>query len=427
MKLEGVIVDKVLVSIWCTTYNHELYIRDALEGFLMQKTSFPYEIVIHDDASTDGTARIIREYERKYPDLIRGIYQEENMYSKYHPNIKWMLEAEAQNCKGKYIAVCEGDDFWIDTQKLQLQVDYLETHPEYIMAVHDALNVDCRNYNMKPGSIYEKDCVVPAGDIIVQKKYMFSASMLYRREVLQMKDIFLDAGIGDYTSMLYSLTVGDIYYFSRIMSVYRQHHKGSWSDAFIQSERERWRHSILMIDFLVKYNEYTKRKFEVHVISRIQKSASAVLDSCNEMDEKTFRGTYDKYVGKLSRKYINIFYQLERLRRQLFDENFIDEAVYQFINKYHKIIIMGTGKYAGIIARQLDNKGVVFEGFVVSNNQEVEESYMNKPVWKWEMMPHDKKRTGILVGINPIIWEEIISSLNEAEIRNYICPFCWSI
>ena len=117
-----------LVSICCITYNHEKYIRDAIEGFLVQKTNFPIEIIIHDDASTDKTATVIKKYEEKYPDLFICIYQNENQYSK---GIKPFRTYVFPKARGKYIAICEGDDYWTDPNKLQKQVDFLEAHPEY--------------------------------------------------------------------------------------------------------------------------------------------------------------------------------------------------------------------------------------------------------------------------------------------------------
>ncbi|MFK2238497.1 glycosyltransferase family 2 protein [Bacteroides fragilis] len=105
-----------LVSIFCITYNHSSYIRQCLDGFLIQKTNFPFEVLIHDDASTDDTAGIIKEYEAKYPDIIKPIYQVENQYSKgLDINIVYNLP----RARGKYIAMCEGDDYWIDPLKLQ--------------------------------------------------------------------------------------------------------------------------------------------------------------------------------------------------------------------------------------------------------------------------------------------------------------------
>lgn len=119
-----------LVSISCITYNHENYIRDAIEGFLMQKTTFPIEILIHDDSSTDRTADIIREYEKKYPQLIKPIYQLENQYSK---GIRPINKFNFNRAYGKYLAMCEGDDYWNDPLKLQKQFDFLEANPEYGM------------------------------------------------------------------------------------------------------------------------------------------------------------------------------------------------------------------------------------------------------------------------------------------------------
>lgn len=119
-----------LVSVRCITYNHEPYIAQAIDGFLMQKTDFPFEVIIHDDASTDKTADIIREYERKYPLIIKPIYQTENQYSKRNGSIAKAIDPKL---KGKYIAFCEGDDYWIDPNKLQMQVDFLEKKLEHRM------------------------------------------------------------------------------------------------------------------------------------------------------------------------------------------------------------------------------------------------------------------------------------------------------
>jgi glycosyltransferase involved in cell wall biosynthesis len=124
----------MLLSISCIAYNQEQFIAKTIESFLMQKTSFPFEIIIHDDASTDATAKIIKEYADKYPDLIIPIYQKENQYSK---GINPAFEFVIPKSKGKYIAVCEGDDYWIDPFKLQKQVDFLEANPEYGMVCTD--------------------------------------------------------------------------------------------------------------------------------------------------------------------------------------------------------------------------------------------------------------------------------------------------
>ena len=118
-----------LASIRCLTYNHEQYIRQCLDGFVMQKTNFPFEIIIHDDASTDKTAEIIREYAEKYSN-IHAILETENQYSKHDGSLARIVN---QAIRGKYVALCEGDDYWTDPLKLQKQVDFLEKNPDYGM------------------------------------------------------------------------------------------------------------------------------------------------------------------------------------------------------------------------------------------------------------------------------------------------------
>jgi glycosyltransferase involved in cell wall biosynthesis len=123
----------IMVSVYCLAYNHERYIRKALEGFVNQKTDFSFEVFVHDDASTDKTASIIEEYHKKYPEIIKPIYETENQFSKIGAGIiKTILRPLFS---GKYIAICEGDDYWCDELKLQKQVDYMECHPDCTLCV----------------------------------------------------------------------------------------------------------------------------------------------------------------------------------------------------------------------------------------------------------------------------------------------------
>ncbi|MEN8251933.1 MAG: glycosyltransferase, partial [Bacteroidota bacterium] len=147
--------DIPVVSVCCTAYNHEHYIGEAIDGFLMQETDFPFEILIHDDCSTDETAKIIRNYEKKYPNIIKPIYQRENQYSKgirVNPIFNFL------RAKGKYIALCEGDDYWIDPLKLQNQIEFLEKNDEYSMCYHSRIHVDSNS------KIIDHVCLEPNTD-----------------------------------------------------------------------------------------------------------------------------------------------------------------------------------------------------------------------------------------------------------------------
>ena len=139
VKWKSMDTEHPLVSIKCLAFNQEKYIAQTLDGFLMQETDFPFEVIVHDDASTDKTADILREYEKKYPLIVKPVYQTENQYSKRDGSL---TRASNAPLKGKYVATCEGDDYWTNPHKLQMQADFLESHDDYFAIGHNVRIVD---------------------------------------------------------------------------------------------------------------------------------------------------------------------------------------------------------------------------------------------------------------------------------------------
>ena len=222
--------NELVVSICCITYNHEHYIKNAIEGFLIQETDFPFEILIHDDASIDRTADIIREYESKYPKLIKPIYQIKNQWS------KGLLMNETFNfprVKGQYIALCEGDDYWTSAYKLQLQLDKMKQHPELSLSFHPACKVDGIKLikNILFSNYGNQDKVIGLEDIILGNGcFMPTASiMLTTASVREFPAWFNHAPVGDYFLQVLGSKNGGALYIKDCMSIYRCNIKGSWS------------------------------------------------------------------------------------------------------------------------------------------------------------------------------------------------------
>ena len=227
--------NQLKVSVCCLAYNHASYIRQCLDGFLMQKTNFPIEILIHDDASTDGTQDIIREYEAKYPDIIKPIYQKENQYSK---GISISLTYNWSRAKGKYVAICEGDDYWTDPYKLQKQVDFLESHPDYVMCSH-RFNQYIQDKNLLEE---EKNLTFQGADydlknLIGGKWLTQTLTVMYRRSALDLKE-YESYGMSMDIILFYALLKnGKGYCFPDIMATYRLHGGGVWSEVSLNQRR----------------------------------------------------------------------------------------------------------------------------------------------------------------------------------------------
>ena len=208
-----------MASIRCIAYNQECFIADALDGFLMQETDFPFEIIVHDDASTDKTADVIRSYEKKYPRIIKPIYEAENQFSKHDGSLRRIVNAA---CGGKYVALCEGDDCWINPFKLQRQIEFLEKNPDYSMCFHRA-KIEKENPNLfadiQCGSIEDRDYTA---DEIFENWIIPTASVVFRRSVYQFQLESTDKFInGDVVLFLTCLKMGKIRGMSETMSVYR--------------------------------------------------------------------------------------------------------------------------------------------------------------------------------------------------------------
>lgn len=216
------------VSICCITYNHAPFIRQCLDGFMMQRTSFPIEVLVHDDASTDGTQDIIREYEAKYPDVIKPICQKENQYSK---GVKVSLVYNYSRAKGKYIALCEGDDYWTDPYKLQKQVDFLESHPDYVMCSHrfDQYYEEERRLEKEQDESFQ-GADYDLKNLIGGKWLTQTLTVMYRRSALDLQH-YESYGMSMDIILFYALLKeGKGYCFPDVMGVYRYHNGGVWSE-----------------------------------------------------------------------------------------------------------------------------------------------------------------------------------------------------
>lgn len=219
--------EQIAVSIICNVYNHEKYIRDALEGFVMQKTNFPFEILVHDDASTDKTADIIREYEAKYPELIKPIYQTENQYSKRNGTIR---RIQGERVRGKYIALCEGDDYWIDPLKLQKQYDFMEGHPEYTLCGCSTQWLNMLSGKVEKRSKTQQDKDVSLEEFVIPKKGRPFPYVSFFIQTKTWKELpQWGFPVGDLPLTYYSAMQGKVRMLADEMCVYRWYAEGSWT------------------------------------------------------------------------------------------------------------------------------------------------------------------------------------------------------
>ena len=253
--------DNNILSICCLTYNHEQYLKECIDGFISQKTNFKFEIIIHDDASTDKTLDIIEMYSSLYPDIIVPIIQKENQYSK---GIKPIFKYVFPKSKGKYIALCEGDDYWTDPYKLQKQVDFLEANPEYSICFHPV--------QVLKNGVFENDDLRKVGETstiydLAKGNYIHTPSVVFRNGFLDRLPLSIyQAPAGDYFLHMLNAKKGLIKKLDELMAVYRKHDQGIWSKTDKITIAKRW---ILQMDLMMpQFTDFP----EVHVSLEKQRS-----------------------------------------------------------------------------------------------------------------------------------------------------------
>lgn len=216
---------EVLLTVRCLTYNHAPYIRRCLEGLVGQKTNFRFEVMVHDDASTDGTADIVREFAQKYPDIIKPILETENLHSKRDGSLERVTYT---SLKGKYIAWCEGDDYWTDEHKLQKQVDFLEQNPDFVLACTDYALVDDEGkekFHNKTKRLSE-DMRLASRELVLGRNPIIAVSSCFRKGIMEeyrkwIENSSYNVGIGDYPMWIYFSTKGRIKHLDEKMVAYR--------------------------------------------------------------------------------------------------------------------------------------------------------------------------------------------------------------
>lgn len=271
--------NEVKVTVICMAYNHEKYIRDALDGFVSQKTNFKFEVIVHDDASTDGTPDIIRSYEKMYPDIIKPIFQKVNQskmgINKYY---KFVLPVS----QGEFIALCEGDDYWTNPLKLQKQYDYMMIHPNCSLVVHNTKRVYM-------GSGYKKaflpksfdvsgKCEFSADEVIMNHMLFHTSALFFRKRFYSKNEEFIKHHQSyDYLIKSLLATEGDVHYIPEIMSVYRMGTAGSWTQRTFGSSEKYINHNEVAIKALEDLNEYRLFKYNEAIQKNILDRKFAIL------------------------------------------------------------------------------------------------------------------------------------------------------
>lgn len=308
-KIDNNLDNEIMVSVVCLAYNHEDYIRDCLEGFISQKTDFKFEVIVHDDASTDDTALIISQYAEKNRGIIKPILQKENQ--RRLKGVFILSDYISKEIKGKYVALCEGDDFWTDKYKLQKQFDALENNPQCKLCLHkvnvintngEGMGYSHPDYEIETGLIKSTDFIR-----IVCQKYTFQTSSYffnsneYIKYIMNYPRFKRVISVGDEPYLLYFGQLSDVYYINEALSNYRKGGASSWSALYAVSSEKKIKNAEQHIAMFNEYDKYTNYKY--HDSCEIGKEKYEYLIALNNFNPKILLNKrYKKYLKTESLK-----------------------------------------------------------------------------------------------------------------------------
>ncbi len=284
------------VSVICLLYNMKDYIAQALDGMLMQKTDFPFEIIVHDDASTDGSAEILREYAEKYPDIIVPIYQEKNQYSQ---NVKITPTFIFPRVRGEYISYCECDDYWTDPCKLQKQYDFMEAHPDYSLCAAKVRQVNCSDPSVPDKLIGPFE----TGEVTIEqilgqmdKQAFCTCSLFIRKKVLFERPADFP-GKGERVIILWLALNGRVWFINEEVGVYRRARPGSWTERSWKKGNETKIQTYFgYIRVYKSFNDYCGRKYDdiiKKILLRYMKMSLRAGCSMKRIKGDEIKGCYD--------------------------------------------------------------------------------------------------------------------------------------
>jgi len=321
-----------LLTVVCITYNQKEFIRDALESFIVQKTNFHFEVIVSDDASTDGTPEIIREYEEKYGNIIKPIYRAANLGA-MNNFLQTLKEA-----RSKYVIYNEGDDYFSDPYKLQKQVDYLESHPECSLCFHPVIvrfEDGSKPDEVFPSPEYRFNWTELFLDDLIKHNFMQTNSVMYRWRFVteNLPDIFYSSILpGDYYLHLLHAQKGSIGFIDEIMAVYRRHPGGIWWDS-LEPEKLHTKYCAEMFNFYYEvykniagdpesYYSYTLVHFFNTLVNSVQK--------CGETGKlKVLFGQHPQFVME---QYLSAYLQILKLHDQVNTLNLQASEMHEQIN-----------------------------------------------------------------------------------------------
>ncbi len=410
-----------LVTVLVNTYNHVETIRDTLDGILMQQTTFPFDCLVIDDASTDGTTDIVMEYAEHNPTIIRACINQENIYHMVDGHDRF-VKIENENIFGKYVALCEGDDYWTDDKKLQIQILYMETHPEVSFTTHASIIHDCTKGVDNDFVLYPNDCDIPMMDFFtLHKGAPHTASLVFRKEIYlacRSDGNFPRCGIGDFPLMMYALTKGTCHYFDRKMCIYRYNRPSAWTGQT---------RGVAYINFIIEYllfwtgfDVYTNHKYldGVRIFSNQQLISFADRMVSEKISEAEFIRALEKALKKDIQKiaYINAMrIAYERIR----GKNALTEEENVFLHRVKHIVLFGTGKYSVVVKKMLEMNGLTCEGYMVSQKTDLESNVA--PLWDFESYPYESGETALIIGVS-YSWKYEIEPIIVKKGYMYIAP-----
>lgn len=294
-----------LVSVYMLAYRHEAYIAQAIEGVLGQICDFDIELIIGEDCSPDATGGIARDYQRRHPDRIRLLTANRNIGMR--PNGLRCIKA----CRGEYIAICEGDDFWTDPLKLQRQVDLLSRHQEIVLAAHPVREMDAATGNLgatlRP--VFSSRLVSMHELILGDGGLLPSPSIMYRRKLLErMPQWYYDSPVGDFPLVLVAAMHGDIAVQNRCMAVYRRNTPSSWSRNLGQDFERRWRDIRSLEATLARFNVDTVGRYSIEINQLLSKrySDALLLDGCDQTRKLQVFGEFSSRMLALDRMFCRL-------------------------------------------------------------------------------------------------------------------------